>query len=86
MKMLGAKKFALKPKFMGHKYEVVNNSKGVSGRGLPRSDKSGKNTGESVTSAYPPLPKKKKDTNVNIHALLLILKLMLVRTIFVVVK
>jgi len=60
MKMLGAKKFVLKPKFIGNKYVVVNNSIGVSERGLPRSDKSGKNTGESVISAYP--PPQKKDT------------------------
>lgn len=43
LKMLRAKKFALKPKFIGNKYVVVNNSIGVSERGLTRSDKSSKN-------------------------------------------
>jgi hypothetical protein len=38
--MLRAKKFALKPKFMGNKYVVMNNPIGVSERGLHRYDKS----------------------------------------------
>jgi len=51
--MLRAKKFALKPKYRGNKYVVVDNTIGVTARGQPRSDKSGKNCGESVTSVLP---------------------------------
>jgi hypothetical protein len=64
--MLRAKKFALKPKFIGNKYVVVNNLIGVSESGLTRSDKSGKNSSDSVTSLHP----TKRYKNVKIHALL----------------
>jgi hypothetical protein len=57
--MLRAKKFALKPKFIGNRYVVVNNSIGVSERELPRSDKGGrKHWRISNLSASPP-PKKR---------------------------
>jgi hypothetical protein len=62
--MLRAKKYALKPKYRGNKYVVVDNTIGVTTRGQPRSDKSGKNCGESVTLV---LPTKRYKNNVKIH-------------------
>jgi len=65
--MLRTKKFALKPKYRGNKFVAVDNTIGVTARGQPRSDKSGKNFGESVTSV---LPTKRYKNNVKIHTLL----------------